>query len=203
MILGLDLDNTIICYDGIFHARALELGAIPSDLPADKNSVSSYLKGIGRNDLWTEMQGEIYGPELHRASPFPGVDEFLRAAAKHHAEVYIVSHKTRRAAANPDTDLHASARKWLAANRFFGGDAEPEASVRDAFFCETREEKAARISELGCEVFVDDLPEVFAEAGFPEAAEKILFDPMDRHQNWDQSHRAGSWDEVRERLFPA
>lgn len=200
MVLGLDLDNTIICYDGLFHALALELGAIPPDLPPDKNSVRGYLWERGRNDLWTEMQGEIYGPQLHRASPFEGVEECLLAAARHNAEVYIVSHKTRRAAANSSIDLRACAQQWLEENHFWGDNAE--FGVKEAFFCDPREEKIAKLAELGCEVFVDDLPEVFEEPGFPGSTEKILFDPKERNKDWDHGFRAASWDEIRERLFP-
>src|SRR6185437_11131914 len=39
MRIGIDFDNTIACYDGVFHAAALERGLIPKDLARDKNSV--------------------------------------------------------------------------------------------------------------------------------------------------------------------
>jgi hypothetical protein len=32
MRIGLDFDNTIACYDGVFHAAALERGLIPEAL---------------------------------------------------------------------------------------------------------------------------------------------------------------------------
>jgi len=50
MRIGIDFDNTIACYDGVFHAAALERGLIPSELGRDKNSVRDYLNGAGRND---------------------------------------------------------------------------------------------------------------------------------------------------------
>ena len=32
MRIGVDFDNTLVCYDGVFHRAALERGLIPSDL---------------------------------------------------------------------------------------------------------------------------------------------------------------------------
>ena len=55
MRIGIDFDNTIACYDGVFHAAALERGLIPSELGRDKNSVRDHLNGAGRNDDFTEL----------------------------------------------------------------------------------------------------------------------------------------------------
>jgi len=61
MRIGIDFDNTIACYDGVFHAAALERGLIPADIGRDKNSVRDHLNGAGRNDDFTELQGYVYG----------------------------------------------------------------------------------------------------------------------------------------------
>ncbi len=197
MILGLDLDNTIICYDGLFHQRGVELGCIPSDLAEDKETVSEYLKTHGMNDVWTRMQAEIYGPELHRAQPYPGAREFAEQAAASGVEVHIISHKTQFAAADPDTDLRECAGKWLRAQRFTGANS----SVKEVYFAETRREKVARIAAVGCTHFVDDLPEVFDEPGFPSGTLRFLFDPQNRAASWKGGERIGSWEELREAVF--
>lgn len=42
---------------------------------------------------------------------------------------------------------------------------------------ESRSRKIEMIESLNCDVFVDDLPEVFEDQMFPEGTKKILFDP--------------------------
>ncbi len=47
----------------------------------------------------------------------------------------------------------------------------------NVFFELTKEDKVARAPQLRCEVFIDDLPEILAMAGFPDGMRRILFDP--------------------------
>src|SRR6266404_4116929 len=79
MRIGIDFDNTIACYDGVFHAAALERGLIPADIGRDKNSVRDHLNGAGRNDDFTELQGYVYGGRM---------DKVARAAALR-CEVFV------------------------------------------------------------------------------------------------------------------
>ena len=95
MRIGIDFDNTIACYDGVFHAAALERGLIPAKLGRDKNSVRDYLNGIGRADDFTELQGYVYGARMELAAPYPGFADFIGAARQAGHELFIVSHKTR------------------------------------------------------------------------------------------------------------
>jgi hypothetical protein len=68
-------------------------------------------------------------------------------------------------------------------------------------FHETRSDKVAAIARRGCRVFVDDLPEVFAEPGFPHATRKILFDPGGVYAGHYELPRSESWDEIRQAVF--
>jgi hypothetical protein len=45
------------------------------------------------------------------------------------------------------------------------------------FFELTKEDKVARAVALGCDVFVDDLPEILEMAGIRDNMRPILFDP--------------------------
>ena len=56
MRIGVDFDNTIACYDGVFHAAALERGLIPASVATDKTSVRDYLRALGRDAAFTELQ---------------------------------------------------------------------------------------------------------------------------------------------------
>jgi hypothetical protein len=176
MRIGIDFDNTIACYDGVFHAAALERGLIPADLGRDKNSVRDHLNGSGRKDDFTELQGYVYGARMDLVSPYPGFAEFVAAARKARHDLFIVSHKTRHPILGPKHDMHAAARGFLT-DRSLMGEGPEQIDPANVFFELTKEEKVARARKLACEVFVDDLPEILGFGGFPEGMRKILFDP--------------------------
>src|SRR6185312_5186284 len=113
MRIGIDFDNTIACYEGVFHAAALERGLIPKDLARDKNSVRDHLNGNGRKDDFTELQGYVYGTRMDLVSPFPGFAEFICIAQAAGHKLFIVSHKTRHPMLGPKHDMHAAARAFL------------------------------------------------------------------------------------------
>src|SRR6185369_621345 len=164
MRIGIDFDNTIACYDGVFHAAAIERALIPADLPDDKNSVRDYLNGQGRNDEFTELQGYVYGSRMDLASVYPGFQDFVRAARAAGHEVSIVSHKTRFPILGERHDMHLAARNFLEQRGLAG--AGPQCVASDNVFFElTKEAKVARIAALGCQVFIDDLPEIFSLPG--------------------------------------
>src|SRR5579863_10743669 len=120
MRIGIDFDNTIACYDGVFHAAALERGLIPPDLARDKNSVRDHLNGSGRKDDFTELQGYVYGARMDLVSPYPGFAEFIAIARNAGHELFIVSHKTRHPILGPKHDMHAAARCFLEARGLMG-----------------------------------------------------------------------------------
>ena len=191
MRIGIDFDNTIACYDGVFHAAALERGLIPAELPPDKNSIRDHLNGTGRNDDFTELQGHVYGARMDLVAPYPGFFEFVVAARRNGHDLFIVSHKTRHPMLGPKHDLHAAARGFLAA-RDLVGDGAAQIDPARVFFELTQQDKVARVAALGCEVFIDDLPEILAMHGFPNGMRRILFDPEHRFENSGYQRRL-SW----------
>ena len=63
-----------------------------------------------------------------------------------------------------------------------GGALIPENKV---FFLETKPEKIAKIAELQCDVFIDDLPEILLFEGFPAATQRFLFSATPHtHEQW-------------------
>ena len=196
MRIGIDFDNTIACYNGVFHAAALERGLIPAELGRDKNSVRDHLNGAGRNDDFTELQGYIYGARMDLVAPYPGFAGFVAAARKADHELFIVSHKTRYPILGPKYDMHAAARGFLSAHSLMGeGALQIDPSC--VFFELTKEEKIARASVIRCEIFIDDLPEIFTMPGFPDGMRRILFDPANQFarvpENMGNLHRRLSW----------
>ncbi|WP_316189837.1 hypothetical protein [Bradyrhizobium sp. SZCCHNS1054] len=196
MRIGIDFDNTIACYDGVFHAAALERGLIPADLGRDKNSVRDHLNGSGRKDDFTELQGYVYGARMDLVSPYPGFAEFVAAARAAGHDLFIVSHKTRHPILGPKHDMHAAARGFLTDRGLMGSGAQQIAPER-VFFELTKDEKVARAHALACEIFIDDLPEILGMSGFPDSTRKILFDPEDQFASGATPYeRRGSWAEI-------
>jgi len=158
--IGLDLDNTLLRYDRLFLTLAAEQGWLPAGCH-DKTSLRDVLRAEGGEDRWQALQALAYGPALHRAEWAPGLDDFLTQARAKGADLVIVSHKSRFAAADcaQDCDLHAAARQRLASH--------PGLAALPAWFEPTRPAKLARIAACGCTDFVDDLPEILRDPAFP------------------------------------
>lgn len=200
MRIGVDFDNTLVCYDRLFHELALELALIPATLPADKESVRDYLRATGREERWTELQGLAYGLRISEAVPFPGAQAYLRRCRELGIPVCVVSHKTRLPVRGPQVDLQQAARGWLAAHGFH----EPEGvglPVDQVFFEETKAGKLERIAAQRCTHFIDDLPEFLQAPDFPQGVQRILFDPLSRHAGKGPLTCLSSWDLLRERLL--
>jgi hypothetical protein len=200
MRIGIDFDNTIVCYDSLFHQLAAERGLIPAGLPADKESVRNFLREQGREDDWTELQGLAYGLRIGEAVAFANVRSFLcrcRAAA---IPTWIISHKTRRPFRGPQADLHEAARGWLREQGFHAADG-PGLLDEQVIFEETKAGKLRRIAELRCTHFIDDLPEFLDAPNFPPDVERVLFDPQERHAGKSAFPCISSWQLMAERLL--
>jgi hypothetical protein len=128
------------------------------------------------------------------AEPFKGCIETLQGFKSAGFHMCIVSHRSRHPYAGPAYDLHAFARQWVQDHLVKRGLFH----TGDVYFNETREEKVAVIAGLGCTVFLDDLPEVFKEPGFPKATCPVLFGPQ---KNSSHDHLYGVISDWQE--FPA
>lgn len=186
MRIGVDFDNTLVSYDDIFHRVALEQGAIPASVPRSKLAVRDFLRREGREAVWTEMQGTVYGARMDEVQPYPGALEFLTWARASGIEACIISHKTRHPFLGPKHDLHAAAQRWV----------DTHVPGIPAFFELTQEEKLARIRACACEHYIDDLPEILLAKGFPGGVQRILFDPDGHHALIDGVFRMRSWVEI-------
>ncbi|MBZ0186495.1 MAG: hypothetical protein K8F91_09630 [Candidatus Obscuribacterales bacterium] len=195
MIFGIDFDNTIVCYDKLFHQEAVAQGLVPESVPARKNEIRNYLRNKGNEDLWTSLQGYIYGPGIRGAEPFPFVFDFFKKCLSLQIKTYIISHKTQYPYAGGQYNLHESALAWLEQNRFLevlstglGRD--------DVIFAPTKERKLLEIEDKHCSHFIDDLPEFLDETSFPKEVCKILFDPNDSCYSESRFQRISSWSQA-------
>ena len=201
MRLGVDFDNTIAGYDALFAALAGERGLL-AEPPRSKRLLRDTLRRReGGEEDWRGLQSVAYGARMADAELIEGADRFFHACREADAEVFIVSHKTRYSNYRSDgTDLRRAALAWLNDNGFFhaaGFGLMPD----QVFFEDTRGDKAARIGALGCEIFVDDLEELFREPGYPEAARKILFDPDGCAETDAGVTRCRHWNEITDAVF--
>src|SRR4051812_2180242 len=192
MRIGIDLDNTIISYDALFHLVALEKRLIPGDLPAKKNAVKQCVQGRHGNATWTRLQAEVYGPRLEQAVPFDGVIEFFLHCRAAGLSTCIISHKSRFPALGEPHDLREAALGWLERKGWFDANGIG-LSRSDVEFHDTRQAKVHAIGQRCCTVFVDDLPEVFSEEDFPSETSRILFDPDATHPAQPGWKTAASW----------
>ena len=200
MRIGTDLDNTLINYDALFHAAALERGLIAKELPARKTEVKNWVQGRHGNDAWTELQAEVYGPLLEQAEVYPGAMAFFRRCRSSGFSVCVISHKTRFPALGRQHDLRAAAMRWLEQRGWFGADGI-HLDRSDVEFHDTRAAKVQAIRRRACDLFIDDLPEVFAEEAFPTETTRILFDPDGAHAAVPNIKKVGHWSEVEDWVF--
>ncbi len=196
MRIGIDFDNTIVSYDALFHKVALERTLIPPDLAPTKLSVRNHLRQTGKEDIWTELQGYVYGARMNDAAAYPGAIDFLAWARTEDAHLAIVSHKTRHPFLGHRYDLHHAAHGWV--TRFLIDRPLPLIRGEDVYFELTKEEKLARISELDLDFFIDDLPEILLAAGFPALTARILFDPDRIHPADSRLAAFQSWNHIKQ-----
>ncbi|MBV8245678.1 MAG: hypothetical protein JOZ38_07145 [Candidatus Eremiobacteraeota bacterium] len=193
MVIGIDFDNTIVNYDGLFSKVAAEVGLVPVTFRGSKTEIRDHLRAHGAgDDDWQRVQAEVYGRRIEAAPPFEGIREFLEQCRMRSIPTHIVSHKSTHAPLDPlRTDLRAAAAKWLQRH---------DVRVESVHFEGSRAAKLARIASLGCTHFVDDLEEIFLEPAFPDGVERWLFAPA--HSSRGSGCRTvQSWRDLADELF--
>ncbi|WP_247526438.1 hypothetical protein [Bradyrhizobium sp. 199] len=176
MRIGIDFDNTIICYDKVFAAVARQRGLVPEGWVGLKTELRDLLRSRAGGELaWQGLQGFVYGKGIGGAEIYPGVRDFLAACRKAGSSVYIVSHKTRFGHQDPErVDLREAARDWLKGAGLIDV-ADAALAPGDVYFEDTLAAKVERLAGLQLDIFIDDLVDVFEQPHFPKATRSILF----------------------------
>ena len=197
MRIGLDFDNTLACYHHVFAEVAPLLGLVESNWTGSKTELREQLRvSKGGEKNWQLLQGQVYGKYINRAKLFVGAANFLLRLKQRGWPVVIVSHKTEFG----HYDLHKiplrqAALDWMEGKNFFGC-SNLGLSKKDVHFADTRSEKVKIIAALGCDVFVDDLWEVFAEPEFPAQTQQILFGDAIELKQQNYHLVSESWREI-------
>ena len=158
-LVGLDFDNTLVHYDKLFHQLALEKGLIGESVAPNKTAVRDFLRRQGKDEQFTELQGEVYGLRILEAEPAEGMLQALTILHQKGIRMLLVSHKTRKPYRGPEYDLHKAAWAWLEKHRFLEISGLNWSS-KNIFFEESKSEKLNRIKICKCSHYVDDLPEI-------------------------------------------
>ena len=118
MRIGIDLDNTIICYDKAFLKEAHKRNIVGQGWNGGKKKLQKFLEDADPSGVtWQGLQGSIYGKSIWNAEIFQGVRRFLWRCKSRGIEVHVVSHKTRFGHFDPDkTLLRDVALEFLNAN---------------------------------------------------------------------------------------
>ena len=201
MRVGLDFDNTLACYHEVFGYVARDQGLVSQDWQEGKSQIRVDLQSrLNGEEQWQRLQGQVYGKYMHRAQLFPEVANFLLRLKRCNDEVFIVSHKTEFGHYDIEkVSLRREAINWMSSKGFF--DEEGLGLKREhIFFANTREEKVKKIAELKCDVFIDDLREVFEEPSFPSGTKKILFGKSEGNKI-DPDLSSHSWREISRSLM--
>ena len=193
MIIGIDLDNTIVDYRKSFWKTGLLTGILNeknsvlfcknnASFPS-KVEIKNYLLSIENGeDLWETLQGQVYGKYIENASIYPGVVNFILHCKRRGVKIYIISHKTEFGHNDTTkTPLRSSALDFLDRRNLISNFSGIESD--DIFFFNNRIDKVKKIGDLRCNYFIDDLPIVFFQKSFPTNTKKILFDINSKKMN--------------------
>ncbi|MFM7202082.1 MAG: phosphotransferase [Myxococcota bacterium] len=203
--VGLDFDNTLVCYDGLFYTLAVQEGLVPASTAPHKAAVRAYLRTQSDGErVWQWLQRQVYGPAMAAATLFPGVVACLKTCHTLGIPLWIVSHKTRTGGPGfEQVRLREHAWAWMYAQDFFS----PQGLGLDpahVFFEESRSAKLERLTRLRLTHFVDDLEEVLCDALFPSQVQPLLFAPAFSGENPPSGLSVlKHWDDFTNRLHSA
>ena len=194
MLIGLDFDNTLACYNDVFSSEAKIQGLVNNEWEGSKQDLKLLLETLEDGQaLWQKMQGQVYGPSMQKATLFPGVARFLLRCKLEGHLVYIISHKTKYGHFDKTkTLLREASLKWMDSQGFFK-ETLYGISKKNIFFANTQSEKVLKIKSLNLDIFVDDLEEIFLHHDFPEI-KKILFSKFPLNQS--NAERFNNWSDI-------
>lgn len=198
MRIGIDFDNTIICYDDVFSYLAKSWNLLPTDFQGSKRAIRDAIWKAHDDLAWQKLQGKAYGEFIHHAKPFAGCKEFLTECQKHpQIELFIVSHKTEFGHFDEKKiSLRDASRLWLREHGLLDFIKE-----KNVYFETTRDEKIARIQSLQCTHFIDDLPEVLTSPLFPNI-KRFLFQPdLNEISHEHQLQPYVHWNDISHAIF--
>jgi len=171
MLIGIDLDNTIINYNFAFQEGLKYLNIKCNETLLTKNEIRDYLRNLENGEYyWQKLQGLVYGKLLNKHSKiFEGIYRFLWRSTLAGNKIIIISHKTEFGHFDKEKiSLRKEALTFLKNNTIFF-----DKYIDQIIFKNTFEDKINEIKRHPFSIFIDDLHEVLSN--IPINISKYLF----------------------------
>ena len=189
MRIGFDFDNTIVEYKDIFYLEASKRGFPKSNVIPMKNEIRNYYINRNQEDIFIELQAEVYGKAIQQASIAPGLEQLFIELRQNGHEIFVVSHKTIYPYKGPRYNLREAAIEWVNKQLIVGEDRP--IPMRNVYFEPTKEKKIETINSLQIEIFVDDLVSILRM--LPVNIVGILYSPFKYTSNWPRNQTIIDW----------
>ena len=201
MVIGIDLDNTLLDCELAFSAAVKYLNLKLPSLVNTKHQIREFIRSQpdGEN-TWQKLQGLAYGPCLQsHARLYPGVKRFLWRCRQKGYYLKVISHKTEYGHLDEEKlPLRQIALNFLKSQGLL---ETQNPLIQDVTFETTRLEKINYITQQAFNWFIDDLPEVINDLSKVQGLKTILFNPLGHQSsgipNDQQSHISLSdWQQI-------
>ena len=191
MLIGIDFDNTIACYDKVFQEVAKNQKIVNKNWIGNKTDLKKLiLKSKKGKELWMKIQGMVYGQYMKNAEIMDGFVNFLKVTKLLDVDVCIISHKTKYGHFDKNKiDLRKEALKWIKKNKIL--------DANKVYFANTREEKISLINDLKCDIFIDDLIEVLDHDNLNKNIKKIHLSS----RNSSKIINFSNWHDIKKNIF--
>ena len=175
MIIGIDLDNTIINYDKTFLNIALKKKIISENKIISKEKLKQKIIKKKSIEQWKAIQGIAYGKNIYHSDIMKFFHDFIILSKIRKIKIYIISHKTKYGHYDKKKiQLRKKATQFLISKKIINSDISPILKS-NIYFCDTLDQKISKIKELECDFFIDDLYKVINNKNFPKQTTPILF----------------------------
>lgn len=205
MKIGIDFDNTIICYDEVFCNISRRYGYVQQDFQGGKSEIKNKILTLDSGEeKWQALQGFVYGQGVADAKMFNGFKEFLIKAKEWPADIVIVSHKTQYGHFDPlRINLRQAALKWIEENKLLF----PNTCLRSnkINFYDTFDEKINAINGHNFDYLIDDLIKVLRHRSLSASLKKILFNTNNNETNFSLGNNEiiafNNWNDISNYIF--
>lgn len=188
--IGIDIDHTVLDYSESINMLSRCNSLLKGVVLREKEELKHYVTENHGGEVWTELQGELYGKYINYANLYPGVLESLACFESVGISWYLVSHKTEFPIRGYPFPLRRATFRRLVELQLIS-HSNPQQNV---FFFDTKSKKIEFINDYGFDFFIDDLPEILEEVSHP--IYRILFRSMSQRQGAFDA-LAKSWTDVR------
>ena len=191
MRVGIDIDNTLICYDKASSLAKKTGFDVPSSASKQETKAWFHKHGYMKNLQFFKVRfmenSSFWRTYLRRCA------HFIADAIRQGHQLYLVSHKTKYPIKGHQVDLHEAAINFLSEQNIVCNQKPNTVPLNHVYFAQTLESKVQKIADLNLDFFIDDLLVVLTHEKFPETSRPIWFSSEKTCNNNPQIQRCESW----------